>query len=613
MSTFKYRLVLSLLFVCSLSACSKKSEGIKPVELDSSDACVDCNMSGIWIGTYSGKNYTDGGFIVQITQEKASLGGTIDLPILGFSKDKTEIAGTIDGNNISFGDIEQTITFSGQTGTNAASGTYDVPSYSESGVWYINRVVRGVFTKLECIATDDWNRGLTFDGTFFWDVQDGGIAKIDVNGNIISSIPCPENDCYISAKLASDGETIWYSAEQYVSDDLFSFVYQMDSGTGKILNQFSVGDAYQEINGIVWVDNQLWIAENGNIISIYTSNGKLVKEMVFPVNFNSLAYDGQLIWGSSMGDLYSFKKDGTPVGYYDLLTGGDCEDMTFQDAKLWCSNGSGMGFCLMKSKKDEVTILTTPNVLTTEETVQFTAVINGTFTSDVKWSVVEGDECGIITEDGYYTAPKLVPADACHILATSGSNPSQTDEVTINILSLEGISVTVAPQTVTLGEGETAQFSATVEGGTNKDVRWRMKEGTDDWCGTISDTGLFEASAEIIYEKVECEIEAVSQADNSAIGSAIITVYPIQIVVSPTEIMLDFNETYQFNVSVLGTDKEVDVVWSVFQQNCGTVDQTGLYTAPAEFTDLFCWVNATSVNNSTNSGTGTVTFINSPF
>ena len=51
-----------------------------------------------------------------------------------------ELVGTVSGNNITFGDIDHRITFSGvATSAGTAQGTYDYNAMGDTGTWTADR------------------------------------------------------------------------------------------------------------------------------------------------------------------------------------------------------------------------------------------------------------------------------------------------------------------------------------------------------------------------------------------------------------------------------------------------------------------------------------------
>ncbi len=93
------------------------------------------------------------------------------------------------------------------------------------------------------------------------------------------------------------------------------------------------------------------------------------------------------------------------------------------------------------------------------QTYTFTASVTGTSNTAVTWSTLEGTTGGTISTTGVYTAPAT--AGTYHVVATSQADTTKTTTATVTVTE-RIVSVAVNPQTVTVSQGGTAQFSATV-------------------------------------------------------------------------------------------------------------------------------------------------------
>ncbi|MFZ5571797.1 MAG: hypothetical protein ACOZF0_15460 [Thermodesulfobacteriota bacterium] len=93
------------------------------------------DASGWWQGSWaSGLFGIKGGFTAAITQQGATLTGTINVPDIGIENEP--LKGTASGSSIVFGDVNDRIIFSGElSGTTTAAGTYRYPGILDSGTW----------------------------------------------------------------------------------------------------------------------------------------------------------------------------------------------------------------------------------------------------------------------------------------------------------------------------------------------------------------------------------------------------------------------------------------------------------------------------------------------
>lgn len=184
-----------------------------------------------------------------------------------------------------------------------------------------------------------------------------------------------------------------------------------------------------------------------------------------------------------------------------------------------------------------VTIAPSSTNVAVNKTQQFTATVTGTTNTAVTWSVVGGASDGTITQGGLYTAPANVPSPAqVAITATSQANTSKSATATLTVTTGSSISVVVSPSSVSVANFRTQQFTATVVGSTNTAVTWNVNgtAGGSQQLGFVSNSGLFVAPSGVPTTSdgsggsttTTLTVNAVSQADSSASGSAIVTVVP---------------------------------------------------------------------------------------
>jgi uncharacterized protein (TIGR03437 family) len=173
-----------------------------------------------------------------------------------------------------------------------------------------------------------------------------------------------------------------------------------------------------------------------------------------------------------------------------------------------------------------------------------------------------------------------------------------------------------AGQTCTLTARVTGQISTAA-------VTWSFSPpvaGATTGAGTAPDgTGLssntYRAPSTIV-SSITVTVTATSVEDNQASASAQITLQPVTtpptavtVTVSPSTVSLTNGQTQQFSATVLNSSN-TGVIWSISPQS-GTIDRTGLYTAPAFITgNSKVVVTATSAADATKSGTASITLGN---
>lgn len=152
------------------------------------------------------------------------------------------------------------------------------------------------------------------------------------------------------------------------------------------------------------------------------------------------------------------------------------------------------------------------------------------------------------------------------------------------------ITVTVTPAAVTLTPNQSAQFTATVANATNTAVNWQVNgvDGGNSSVGLISTTGLYTSPATIAAAST-VTVKAISQADTTVSGTANVTLTPTStapsapVLISPSSATLSAGAQQTFAATVNGAT--ANVTWNVTcsatnASDCGSISQTGVYTAP---------------------------------
>ncbi|MFZ1613151.1 MAG: hypothetical protein WAT51_03200, partial [Holophaga sp.] len=229
---------------------------------------------------------------------------------------------------------------------------------------------------------------------------------------------------------------------------------------------------------------------------------------------------------------------------------------------------------------------------------QFQAAVAGTTTTGIVWTVEEGNAGGTITTDGLYIAPSV--AGTYHITASAVADDTQKATATVVVNPV--VAIAINPKTASVQTAGTVQFAASVSGAADTSATWSVVEAGG---GSVSATGLYTApSTPGIYH-----VMVTSVADNTKTDSATVTVSaPVSIAISPKTVTLNTSETQQFAASVANS-ANTSVTWAVTEAGGGSVNATGLYTAPG--TPGTYHVVATSAADGTKTDTATVTVTSS--
>ena len=178
-----------------------------------------------------------------------------------------------------------------------------------------------------------------------------------------------------------------------------------------------------------------------------------------------------------------------------------------------------------------VTVTVTDSGITTVAAgggVDFFATVMNNSNQSVTWAVSGGSANGTITSSGLYLAPAIVPNPASvTITATSQADTAAVGQASITVI----VSIVVSPSSAVVQTFGTTPFSATVQGASNQTVSWEVNgiPGGSPSVGTISAGGVYQAPESVPADAssgstVGVTIEAVSQANAAASGSATVTV-----------------------------------------------------------------------------------------
>ena len=168
----------------------------------------------------------------------------------------------------------------------------------------------------------------------------------------------------------------------------------------------------------------------------------------------------------------------------------------------------------------------------------------------------------------------------------------------------KSMSVAVAPNSANLTAGQSLQFSVSVTGSGQKSVTWSAA------LGSISSYGLYTAPQ--TNQKLQDIVTATSVRDPNAYASAIINVSPagtvpphgqVSVAISPGSASIRSGQIKQFTATVSGTSNSA-VTWSA---KLGTVNSSGLYSAPQVSSQVVDTVTAVSLADSTKYSSVSVT------
>jgi len=235
-------------------------------------------------------------------------------------------------------------------------------------------------------------------------------------------------------------------------------------------------------------------------------------------------------------------------------------------------------------------------------TQTFTATVTNAASTSVTWSVngiTNGNSTvGTIDANGLYRGPAILPSPAAvTIRAISVSSPGSSGTATVTVTSDVVVSITVPVQnfSVEVGAPQTVTKNVTSAGGApDTSVVWTVSGNgcAGAACGTITTGGVFTAPGILPQTNATHDVivTATSVADPTKFATLTLRVvanfgFTIN---SPPGNAIDNATQFQFVgtfTPVPGSAPSQSVDWSVSGTGCagtacGTIDQTGLYTAP---------------------------------
>ncbi|MEM7735342.1 MAG: Ig-like domain-containing protein [Deinococcota bacterium] len=205
------------------------------------------------------------------------------------------------------------------------------------------------------------------------------------------------------------------------------------------------------------------------------------------------------------------------------------------------------------------------------DTLQLIATVTGSDNQAVTWEafLVDGGNetpTDAVSDAGLFTAPDS--AGDYLVRATSEADNSESDTAAIVV----GATLEITPSTVRLNPGGSQQFTATLVGLDDDSVDWTASSGT------ITNNGLFTAPT----NEGSTTITATSRADSSLTATATVTVgEAVTVTIRPGDIQIRPSETQQFSAQINGETSDA-VAWQVLEASGGSVNDSGLYTAPSE-------------------------------
>ncbi|RMF56404.1 MAG: T9SS C-terminal target domain-containing protein, partial [Calditrichaeota bacterium] len=160
--------------------------------------------------------------------------------------------------------------------------------------------------------------GMEWDGETYRIADSGApdekIVQVDTLGNLISSFLFPGDSPF---GLTWDGSTVWCSNN---NPGGVATIYQFDPLTGNVITSFPCPNGGGAANGLTWDGNYLWIADQTNNL-LYQVEGNPIQ----PVTFGAISgriYDNATGWGLGAVTVLDTQTDSSGYFLADSLAPG---------------------------------------------------------------------------------------------------------------------------------------------------------------------------------------------------------------------------------------------------------------------------------------------------
>jgi hypothetical protein len=296
-------------------------------------------------------------------------------------------------------------------------------------------------------------------------------------------------------------------------------------------------------------------------------------------------------------------------------------------AALMACGGTPPGFGT-GSTSIVITILPGSATLFLGQTQQFQAIVAGTSSTSVNWSVngVAGGNAtsGSISIGGLYTAPAILPANGIvTVTAVSAANDQTSASVSVTLEDDVAVSVSPASANVPAAGAQVFMAKVTGTGSPSAAVTWSVNgiTGGNATVGTIVASGANGATYTAPAAPPSpptVTVTATSAADNTKTGSASVTITCMTDSISPASANVSLGQTEMFAASFCSTIGAA-TVWDVNgiaggNATVGTIASNGaggantaVYTAPADLPSPAQVTIHAAAGSATTSATVTIT------
>ncbi len=383
------------------------------------------------------------------------------------------------------------------------------------------------------------------ENIFIADTDNSAIREVAASSGIITTVAGNGTDCNPSTSSCGDGGSatnaqlsfpagVFVDAAEsiFIADTFDHRIREVTAANGAIITVAGTGVEGYAGDGAAATGAELntpygvFVDASGNIFIADTENAA-IREVVAATGFiQALAGTPTTPGFSGDGGLAISAELNAPLGLFASSSGNlfvaDTDNSRIRK--------------LVQSIL--VTVAPASPVVLTNALQQFTATVTGASNTNVNWlvnGVLGGNSTvGTISTTGLFTAPATIPASSTvTITAISQADNTTSGSAQATIASPSGtVSLVLSTNppitevyTCSTPPCATQAFIATVTGTSNTAVTWYVEgeQGGNTTFGTIDASGNYTGPASV-PSPATIIIEAVSQADSTAIGTESVTI-----------------------------------------------------------------------------------------
>jgi hypothetical protein len=353
---------------------------------------------------------------------------------------------------------------------------------------------------------------------------------------------------------------------------------------------------------------------NSTSTSKSSSSQSLAISAVLPPAVKGVSYNATFaVSGGKAPYQFTVTSGALPVGLLLSQTTGTVSGMPSQtgsysfivSAQDSGSQSASKPFQLTVSNAGTVAVTVTPATATVASagSAQFTALVSNTSNVAVTWSA----SLGTVSNTGLYQAPQVSANTIATVTATSVADSTKSGIASVTITANLPPSLSITTTSLSSATAGTAYSNPLSASGGKSPYSWTITSGTlpagivllpaGSLSGITSQTGQFNFTVQV------SDSSSPKQTATRSFPLTVSNAGTIAVTVTPATATVASAGSAQFTALVSNTSN-VAVTWSA---SLGTVSNTGLYQAPTVSVNTNATVTATSVADSTKSGTASVT------